>query len=107
MGLPQRVPGQKRRYFAPEEWENQDRLEPEVFYREIREVFSRNLPRYFEGREPVGMSLTGGLDTRMIMAWQKSQPGSFPVTPSAEWSATVRTSSWHGRWPAYANSPTR
>ena len=24
------------------------------------------------------MSLTGGLDTRMIMAWQKSQPGSLP-----------------------------
>ena len=24
------------------------------------------------------MSLTGGLDTRMIMAWQKSPPGSFP-----------------------------
>ena len=24
------------------------------------------------------MSLTGGLDTRMIMAWQKSEPGSLP-----------------------------
>ena len=24
------------------------------------------------------MSLTGGLDTRMIMAWQKSQPGALP-----------------------------
>ncbi len=24
------------------------------------------------------MSLTGGLDTRMIMAWQKSPPGSLP-----------------------------
>ena len=24
------------------------------------------------------MSLTGGLDTRMIMAWQKSEPGTFP-----------------------------
>ena len=24
------------------------------------------------------MSLTGGLDTRMIMAWQKAEPGSLP-----------------------------
>ena len=24
------------------------------------------------------MSLTGGLDTRMIMAWQRSSPGSLP-----------------------------
>ena len=24
------------------------------------------------------MSLTGGLDTRMIMAWQKAKPGSLP-----------------------------
>ena len=24
------------------------------------------------------MSLTGGLDTRMIMAWQKADPGSLP-----------------------------
>src|SRR6266571_3369034 len=28
--------------------------------------------------ERKGMSLTGGLDTRMIMAWQKSPPGSLP-----------------------------
>jgi asparagine synthase (glutamine-hydrolysing) len=68
----------KDRYFKPEEWENQDRLEPEPFYRKIREVFSRNLPRFFEGQERVGMSLTGGLDTRMIMAWQEPLPGSLP-----------------------------
>src|SRR5262249_44356643 len=41
-------------------------------------VFSRNLPRYFEAQERIGMSLTGGLDTRMIMAWQKPLPGSLP-----------------------------
>ncbi len=66
------------RYFDPQQWEEQDRLEPELYYRELRDVFCRNLSRYFEGREHVGMSLTGGLDTRMIMAWQKSQPGSLP-----------------------------
>ena len=69
---------QKVSYFEPTEWENQSPLDSESYYRELREVFSRNLPRYFNGREPIAMSLTGGLDTRMIMAWQNSQPGSFP-----------------------------
>jgi asparagine synthase (glutamine-hydrolysing) len=69
---------QKVSYFEPAEWENQKPRDSESYYRELREVFSRNLPRYFNGREPIAMSLTGGLDTRMIMAWQNSQPGSFP-----------------------------
>jgi asparagine synthase (glutamine-hydrolysing) len=69
---------QKQAYFAPQEWENQTPLEPEAYYRELRETFSRNLPRYFNGRERVGMSLTGGLDTRMIMSWHKSPPGTLP-----------------------------
>jgi len=68
----------KRAYFESREWEEQSLLEPEPYYREIRDVFSRNLARYFEGRERIGMSLTGGLDTRMIMAWHKSLPGSLP-----------------------------
>lgn len=66
------------RYFQPQEWENQSLLEPEAYYQQLREIFSRNLPRYFSGREPIGISLTGGLDTRMIMAWHKSQRGLLP-----------------------------
>jgi len=69
---------QKGTYFQPREWEEQEPLEPEKYYQEIREVFTRNLPRYFESSERIGMSLTGGLDTRMIMAWQKQSPGSLP-----------------------------
>ena len=68
----------KGTYFQAREWEEQSLLEPESYYREIREIFSRNLPRYFSGKQRIGMSLTGGLDTRMIMAWQKSPPGSLP-----------------------------
>jgi asparagine synthase (glutamine-hydrolysing) len=69
---------QKAAYFDPAEWENQAPLDPEAYYRELREVFTRNLPRYFNGREPIGVSLTGGLDTRMIMAWWKAAPESLP-----------------------------
>jgi asparagine synthase (glutamine-hydrolysing) len=68
----------KNMYFQPREWEEQTPLDPESYYQELREVFSRNLPRYFNGQERVGMSLTGGLDTRMIMAWQKPAVGSLP-----------------------------
>ena len=68
----------ERAYFQPREWENQAPLDPESYYLELREAFTRNLPRYFNGRERVGMSLTGGLDTRMIMAWHRPAPGSLP-----------------------------
>jgi asparagine synthase (glutamine-hydrolysing) len=68
----------KATYFQPREWESQPELEPEVYYREVRDVFSRNLPRYFAGREQIGISLTGGLDTRMIMAHAHPVPESLP-----------------------------
>lgn len=65
-------------YFEPKEWEEQEVLEPEAYYQELRNAFSRNMPRYTESPERVGLSTTGGLDTRMIMAWWKAQPGTVP-----------------------------
>src|SRR6266850_3207307 len=67
----------KTQYFQPADWGNQGSLDPESYYRELRDVFSRNLPRYFNGREQLGISLTGGLDTRMILAWWKAPLGSL------------------------------
>ena len=69
---------QKKSYFHPSEWERQEALDPESYYRELHSVFTRNLPRYFAGREPIGMSLTGGLDTRMILACRKPEANSLP-----------------------------
>ena len=65
-------------YFEPREWEQQAPLDEEAYYEALREIFSRNLPRYFGGPGRIAMSLTGGLDSRMIMAWQKSAPGTLP-----------------------------
>lgn len=65
-------------YFNPSEWEAQGVLEPDTFYKELREVFSKNLPRYFTGRQRMAMSLTGGLDTRAVMAWYRGSEGSLP-----------------------------
>jgi asparagine synthase (glutamine-hydrolysing) len=68
----------KGNYFQPREWETQTPLDSEAYYQALKDVFSKNLSRYFAGSEQVGMTLTGGLDTRMIMAWHKSVPGSLP-----------------------------
>jgi asparagine synthase (glutamine-hydrolysing) len=65
-------------YFQPREWEEQDPLEPEAYYRELRGALVRALPRYFGGHEPIGVALTGGLDTRMIMAWRNPAPHTLP-----------------------------
>jgi asparagine synthase (glutamine-hydrolysing) len=69
---------EKGAYFDPREWEAQEALDPEGYYQELRQVFAQNLPRYFSGPQRVAMSLTGGLDTRMIMAWHGAQHGSLP-----------------------------
>ncbi len=65
-------------YFSPKEWEDQQPLDSETYYRELRAVFMRKLPRYFDGQEQVAMSLTGGLDTRMILACHSPDPGTLP-----------------------------
>lgn len=69
---------QKRFYFDTRQWEEQSPLSAEEYYQQLREAFSRNLGRYFNGRQQVGVSLTGGMDTRVIMAWRKAEPGSLP-----------------------------
>lgn len=69
---------QKNSYFHPSEWENQERLEPDAYSSELQEAFLRILPRYFSGSQQIGMSLTGGLDTRMILACHTPAPDSLP-----------------------------
>ena len=58
----------KRKYFSPGTWESQPSLSTEAFQSQFQETFARVLPRYFESPAKIGVSLTGGLDTRMIMA---------------------------------------
>ncbi len=68
----------KARYFRPETWEGQERLDPEGFYRELKRTWGRVVPKYLRGPQPVAVSLTGGKDSRMIMAWLDAPPGSLP-----------------------------
>jgi asparagine synthase (glutamine-hydrolysing) len=58
----------KCRYFTPAQWEHQPTLSPQDFQSEFQQLFIRSLPRYVRSDLPLGISATGGLDTRMIMA---------------------------------------
>jgi asparagine synthase (glutamine-hydrolysing) len=69
---------ERGKYFSADDLEQQEPMEAGEFYRSVREVFERSLPRYFSGEQPIAVSLTGGLDTRMIMAWHKPHPLSLP-----------------------------
>jgi asparagine synthase (glutamine-hydrolysing) len=68
----------KSKYFEPREWEEQSKLPELEYYQQLRDVFTKNLPRYFRCSESIGMSLTGGLDTRMILANHCVEPGALP-----------------------------
>jgi len=65
-------------YFKPVIWENQPVLGKEIFYEKLKETFQKILPRYFNSRNRIAMSLTGGLDTRMIMACMDHSSGELP-----------------------------
>lgn len=69
---------EKKSYFTAQTWEDQRKLDEESYYLQFRETFERVLPRYFRGDQAVAMSLTAGLDGRMIMAWSSKEPGELP-----------------------------
>jgi asparagine synthase (glutamine-hydrolysing) len=68
----------KTSYFSPTAWESQPPLSVESFEAEFQKTFKRVLPPYFESELGVGISLTGGLDSRMIMAC-RPQNGNRPI----------------------------
>lgn len=65
-------------YFAPAEWEDLPALDPDSYYEELRGCVKHAVARSFSGRHRVTMSLTGGLDSRIAMAWGQSPPDSVP-----------------------------
>lgn len=73
------APIRKERYFSSSEWEQQPRLPADQFYDAFKDTFARILPKYLKASAPVAMSLTGGLDGRMIMAFANAAPGALPT----------------------------
>jgi asparagine synthase (glutamine-hydrolysing) len=80
-------PVKKKRYFKQESWESQPELSESDFYKKLKETWTRVLPKYFRGKQTVGLSLTGGVDSRMILAWAGRPPGTLPCYT---WGGTYR-----------------
>ena len=80
-------PVRKTTYFKSEAWENQPELSESHFYDRLKETWGRILPKYFRGKQSVGLSLTGGVDSRMILAWAPRSPGTLPCYT---WGGTYR-----------------
>ena len=55
-------------YFSPAAWEAQPVLAVAAYEKKFSETFRKILPHYFAAESKIGIALTGGLDTRMIMA---------------------------------------
>ena len=65
-------------YFHPQTWEQQSTLDAADFQAAFQETFDRILPKYLQDGQGIGMSLTGGLDGRMIIAGAPSGRDTLP-----------------------------
>lgn len=65
-------------YFRPQEWEDLPALDPTAFLSRLDETSKAIMPRYFGESGQVGISITGGLDSRMIMGCLDPKPGTLP-----------------------------
>ena len=65
----------KEKYFDVGEWERQSEMPLPDYYEAIKETWAQLLPRYLRGNDKVALSLTGGVDSRMILAWANRQGG--------------------------------
>ncbi len=87
-------PAHRKQYFSFAEWESLPELPAEEFVQQFDTVVSRVFPKYAVGSEPVAMSLTAGLDTRVIMASLEGRPVTLPAyTFGGTWGETfdIRT----------------
>lgn len=73
-----RQTSRKSCYFHPKTWEDQQPIDGAEYYEQLKRAWIRILPRYLGGRERIGISLTGGKDSRMIMAWAHCPPYTMP-----------------------------
>jgi asparagine synthase (glutamine-hydrolysing) len=71
-------PTRKEKYFDRRLWEEQPALIEADYYQQLKETWQRVLPNYFPENQKAGLSLTGGVDSRMILAWAPCAAGELP-----------------------------
>jgi len=64
---------QKQTYFQRDAWEGQPRFGVVDYGARLKETLARVLPRYFRSAGRVGISTTGGIDSRLILAGAPSE----------------------------------
>ena len=69
----------KKAYFNTAEWEGQEQLPESDYYARLHETFTRVLPGYVADSRESALSLTGGLDSRMIIAGLSPAAGTLPT----------------------------
>jgi len=67
----------KSSYFSVKEWEEQEVLDAGSYYEELRAALTGAMEGCFVGPERIGVALTGGLDTRVIMAMHAAPAGAL------------------------------
>jgi asparagine synthase (glutamine-hydrolysing) len=68
----------KSYYFTPKEWISKKCIGEQQITNRLIESFGNIIKKYIVGSFPIGVSLTGGLDSRMIMSCLNEEHGKFP-----------------------------
>jgi|WetSurMetagenome_2_1015567.scaffolds.fasta_scaffold30453_2 asparagine synthase (glutamine-hydrolysing) len=68
----------KSLYFNRTDWEGQERLDQKRFDEEVIDSIPAVVRKYGESRQTVGISLTGGLDSRIVIACLDMEPRQYP-----------------------------
>ena len=82
------TPG-KGTYFDFAEWEQQPALQSEELHQRFGETVSRVLPAYMNGTQRVGLSLSAGIDTRVILAAMEQEQSLPCYTFGGLWGETI------------------
>ena len=69
---------ERGRYFDPGPWEHLKPLRLDEYSDRLTCLCRRLMPRYLKHTGAAAMSMTGGLDSRLILAWAQTAPGSLP-----------------------------
>lgn len=68
----------KNLYFSSAEWENQTLLENDFFYSYLKNTITKIFPNYLRSDNPIGVKLSNGLDTSMLISKIRLAADKYP-----------------------------